>query len=273
MRSRAARPFVLACVSLCALVSACQDTGPDSGGARYSPPTYGYEVVNTYPHDPEAYTQGLYYKGGYLYESTGLLGQSTLRKADLETGKVVKMFHLPDSHFGEGMTIRGDTLYQLTYRNLAAFTYVERDEFVLVDSLPYSLHGWGLTHCGDRLIASDGTSWLTYLEPHTYKETGRFSVTAAGEPQRLLNEMEYIEGRIYANIYGQDLIAVIAPGSGEVEAWLDLRGLRDSIPSGGVLNGIAWDEGGRRLFVTGKNWPAVFEIAVDPLRAETGETP
>jgi len=259
---------IAALLIICALQGAMAGCGRagDPESTLDGVPVYGYEVINAYPHDPDAFTQGLYYKDGYLYESTGLFGHSTLRKVRPETGEVVKILRLPGTHFGEGLTVRNDTIYQLTYKNLAALTYVERDDFVLIDSLPYALHGWGLTHDDTSLISSDGSDWLFHLDPRTYGEVSRFHVTADGVSQWYMNEMEYIEGRIYANIYGKDLIAIIVPGTGIVEGWLNLEGLRDSISSGGVLNGIAWDPDGARLFVTGKKWPAVFEIGVEPVK-------
>lgn len=252
---------------LCALVLAV-GCGPDRGTREAGPEGvrfYGYEVVNTYPHDPDAYTQGLYYEDGYFYESTGLFGHSTLRKVVPETGEVVKILELPSAYFGEGITVRNDTIYQLTYRNNVAFTYVELDTFALVGSFPYAFHGWGLTHDDTSLISSNGTTWLFHLNPRTFEEISRIGVTVEGRLQSAMNEMEYIGDRIYANIYQEDSIAIIVPETGVVEAWLNLDGLRDSIPSGGVLNGIAWDPDGSRLFVTGKNWPALFEIRVKPL--------
>jgi glutamine cyclotransferase len=253
---------LLLCAPLCSVD--CAGQGGEGEAGPEGIPVYGCEVVNTYPHDPEAYTQGLYYKDGFLYESTGLQGHSTLRKVTPETGEVVKIHNLPYAYFGEGITVRNDTIYQLTYRNYVAFTYVELDTFALVDSFPYVFHGWGLTHDDSSLISSNGTTWLFHLNPRTFEEISRVGVTADGGLQSSMNEMEYVGDRIYANIYGRDSIAIIVPRTGVVEAWLNLEGLRDSIPSGGVLNGIAYDPAGSRLFVTGKNWPALFEIRMRP---------
>jgi glutamine cyclotransferase len=257
------------CVSL--LVFACAGPGAgESGFPHEDVPVYGYELVNTYPHDPAAYTQGLCYRGGYLYESTGLAGHSTLRKVIPETGAVVKIYRLPDAYFGEGLTVRNDTIYQLTYRNHSAFTYVEHDTFALVDSFPYALMGWGLTHDDTSLISSDGSDCLFHLSPQTYEEVSRFDVTVEGRPQPLINEMEMIGGRIYANILGLDSVAIIVPETGTVEGWLNLEGLRDLIATGGVLNGIAWDPDNSRLFVTGKNWPHLFEVQAESLEHPAG---
>lgn len=228
-------------------------------------PVYGYEVVAAYPHDTDAFTQGLYYKDGFLYESTGLTGHSTVRKVVPETGEVVKIHYMPDVFFGEGLTIRDDAIHQITYRNYTAFTYVELDTFAVVDSLHYALTGWGLTHDDTSLIASDGSYRLYHLDPQTYEEIRRLDVTAGGELQRYMNEMEMIQGSIYANIYGSDMVAIIVPETGVIEGWLDLEGLRDSITTGSVLNGIAWDPDNSRLFVTGKNWSHLFHIRVEPI--------
>lgn len=241
-------------------------------GARHfkphlgSLPVYGYEVIAAYPHDTDAFTQGLYYRDGYLYESTGLTGHSTVRKVVPETGEVVKIHYMADDYFGEGLTMRGDSIYQLTYRNHAAFTYVELDTFAVVDSLPYPLEGWGLTHDDTSLIASDGSYRLYHLDPQIYEEIRRFNVTAGGELQRYMNEMETIQGRIYANIFMSDMVAIIVPETGIIEGWLDLGGLRDSITTGSVLNGIAWDPDNSRLFVTGKDWSHLFHIRVEPIK-------
>jgi glutamine cyclotransferase len=221
-------------------------------------PVYGYEVVDSFPHDPRAFTQGLIYEDGFLYESTGLYGASSLRKVVLETGEVVKRRNLSTSYFGEGLTIRNGLIYQLTWRNHVGFVYVEQDEFELVDTFAYPKPGWGLTHDDTSLIASDGTDTLYHLDPETYEEIGRISVTADGVPVDSLNELELIRGRIFANILDSDSIAVINPGTGEVEAWVDLAGILPVPP--GPLNGIAFDSEGSRLFVTGKSWPTLFEI-------------
>lgn len=264
----AGRRTSLVILSCYALLCALSGEGLAAGNQDVpldSIPVYGYEVINSYPHDSGAFTQGLYYKDGYLYESTGLLAQSTVRKVIPETGEVVKIHHLPDAYYGEGLTVRNDTIYQLTYRNFTAFSYVELDTFAMVDSFPYALIGWGLTHDDTSLISSNGSPRLYHLNPQTYEEIWHFNVTAGGEPQPSLNEMEMIRGRIYANLFGSDSIAIIVPETGVVEGWIDLGGLRDSITTGSVLNGIAWDEANSRLFVTGKKWSHMFHIRVEPL--------
>ena len=224
-------------------------------------PRYTYEIVNTYPHDPEAFTQGLFYHGGFLYESTGLHGRSSLRKVELTTGKVVLRHDLERKYFGEGMALAGNRIFQLTYRERVGFRY-DRDSFELLSTFPYETEGWGLTHDGERFIASDGTAVLRFRDSETYAETGRLEVTGDGSRIGDLNELEFVGGEIYANIWRTDLIARIDPATGEVTAWIDLEGLlpADEKAAADVLNGIAWDEANGRLFVTGKLWPWLFEI-------------
>lgn len=231
-------------------------------------PTYGYEVINVYPHDAAAFTQGLVVADSVFYEGTGLYGESSLRKVDIETGTVLKQYDVHEDYFGEGITAFADTIYQLTYQENVAFTYVESDTFEVVDVIPYEWDGWGLTHDGTHLIASDGTSTIRFLDPRTLEEVSQIVVQDDGREIAHLNELEYIEGRIYSNIWYVDEIAVINPNSGTVEAWLDLGGLADSVayyPPANVLNGIAYDPEDERLFVTGKWWPKLFEIDVPTL--------
>ncbi|MGD8628555.1 MAG: glutaminyl-peptide cyclotransferase, partial [bacterium] len=183
-------------------------------------PVYGYDLINTYPHDPAAFTQGLYYKNGYLYEGTGLYGKSSLRKVVPETGVVVKSRQLNSSYFGEGITIRDTLIYQITWREESGFVYVEHQEFDLVDSFSYPTDGWGLTDDDTSLIMSDGSNRLYHLDLETFEHIDTVTVTADGYPVTQINEMEMIRGKIYANILYSDLIAVIEPSSGVVEAWL-----------------------------------------------------
>jgi glutamine cyclotransferase len=256
--------FLLACIS--SVPGAALRAG-DAGASGDAIPVYSYEVINTYPHDKYAFTQGLFFRDGHLYEGTGREGESSLRKVILETGQVVKIHRLPPGCYGEGITDYRDVIYQITWLDSIAFTYVETDTFRLLRSLPYPRAGWGLCHDDTGLVASDGSAVLYHLDPVTLEETGRIDVTAGGAPQGLLNELEYIQGRIYANVFGSDSIAVIRPETGKVEAWLNLAGLRGSTTreDGRVLNGIAYDPANVRLFVTGKRWPAVYEIRVAPL--------
>jgi glutamine cyclotransferase len=226
-------------------------------------PVHGYEVVNAYPHDPQAFTQGLVYRDGMLYESTGLNARSSLRKVRLETGEVLQQRRLEARYFAEGLTDWGNQLLQLTWETNIGFIY-DLQTFEPVRTFTYAGEGWGLTHDGRRLILSDGTTALRFFDPETLQETGRVVVMDAGRPVDDLNELEFVEGRVYANVWLTDRIAAIDPASGRVTGWIDLTGLR---PRGGaagddVLNGIAYDAAGKRLFVTGKLWPRLFEIRV-----------
>jgi len=230
--------------------------------AGQATPMCSYTVVNSYPHDPAAFTQGLLYDGGFLYESTGLTGASTLRKVVLETGVVVLQHDLDGSYFGEGLTLFGDTLVQLTWTTGVGFEY-DLATFAVIDTFSYSTSGWGLTDDGRYLIASDGSSSLHFWDPQTYDVVGQLEVFDAEGPVILINEMEYIYGEILANIYQSDFIARIDAQTGEVIAYIDLSGLLDpEPPEAGVLNGIAYDFENGRLFVTGKDWPTLFEIEI-----------
>jgi glutaminyl-peptide cyclotransferase len=224
-------------------------------------PTYGYTIVHTYPHDHEAFTQGLEYVDGVLYESTGLQGRSTIRKTTLATGAVAQKRSIDVQHFGEGITIFKSELFQLTWQSGVAFVY-DRSTFAPKRTFKYAGEGWGLTHDRDNLIMSDGSEFLRYLDPATFAERRRVRVTGVGLPVKNLNELEYVKGEIFANVWMTDFIARIDPPSGRVTSYIDLRGLmpaRDVSPDA-VLNGIAYDAAGDRLFVTGKLWPRLFEI-------------
>lgn len=230
--------------------------------AQSTAPTYAYRIVHTYPHDPKAFTQGLIYLNGYLYESTGLEGQSSLRKVDLQTGRVLQRYDLASDIFAEGLTNWRGTLVQLTWKAGTAFVY-DRATFHLLRTFHYTGEGWGLTQDGVHIVMSDGSSALRFLDPQTFQEVKRIVVTDGGVEVHDLNELEYIHGRIYANIWQTDLIAIISPQSGHVTDWIDLSGLRPASTQGNseaVLNGIAFDAAHDRLFVTGKLWPALFEI-------------
>ena len=223
----------------------------------------GARIVNKYPHDPDAFTQGLVYHDGFLYEGTGIDGKSSVRKVELTTGKVVDKKNLPSGYFGEGIVIWKDKLIQLTWRSRIGFVY-DRATFRQILTFTYSREGWGITHDGKRLIMSDGSSSLFFWDPDTFHETGELKVTDKGRPISDLNELEYVRGEIYANVWNTDRIARISPATGRVLGWIDLPGLVPGIsPSqGNVLNGIAYDAKQNRLFVTGKNWPKLFEIQV-----------
>ena len=220
-------------------------------------------VVKTYPHDPRAFTQGLEFFDGYLYESTGRQRQSTLRKVAIETGKVVQSVKLPDQSFGEGLTIFHGKIYQLTWLDKSGFIYDLRT-FRKLGTFPYNTEGWGLTHDDASLILSDGTNRLQYIDPKSFQVTKTLEVFAGPQAVTNLNELEFIRGEIWANIWHSDRIARIDPKSGQVTAWVELAGIaeRETHEQEDVLNGIAWDPGRQRLFVTGKDWSKVYEIVV-----------
>jgi glutamine cyclotransferase len=225
-------------------------------------PVYSYNIVNTYPHDRNAFTEGLVFEDGFLYEGTGLLGNSTLRRVELETGDILQIRELPAQFFGEGITIYGDNIIQLTWKSHIGFVY-NKNSFELLQEFNYSTEGWGITHNGTCLIMSDGTSTLHFLDPQTFEEIGQLEVFDDDGPVTKLNELEYVQGEIYANVWQTDRIAIIAPETGRVIGWVDLRGLltaEDRSEPVDVLNGIAYDAATDRLFVTGKLWPKLFEI-------------
>lgn len=228
---------------------------------------YDFEIVNTYPHDPEAFTQGLLYRDGYLYESTGRRGQSSLRKVNLETGDVIQIYELDPEFFGEGLTAIGGRLIQLTLSSGVGFVY-DIKTFSLLNTFTYEGDGWGLTNDGKRLIMSDGSHILRFLNPDNFYEIGRLAVTEHGEPVENLNEMVKANDRLFANILHTNHIAIIDPETGIVEGRIDLgelvRYVRDKHNSISVLNGVAYDDENNRFFVTGKLWPFLFEIRYFP---------
>jgi glutamine cyclotransferase len=217
--------------------------------------------VNIYPHDPWAFTQGLVYHDGVLYEGTGLWGSSSLRRVDLETGYVQLKHNLENQYFGEGITLYDDRIFQITWQSGIGFVYDL--SFTELNTVTYPTEGWGLTHDGTRLIMSDGTATLYFRDPDTFDVIGQVQVYDEQGPVVRLNELEYIDGQVYANVWQTDLVAIIDPQTGQVTAWIDLSGLlepEDYEPQTDVLNGIAYDAAGDRLFVTGKRWPKLFEI-------------
>ena len=255
-----------------ALLAACASLPPPAPAAPQvrapaATPLYGVRVVRTYPHDRFAYTQGLVYRDGVLYEGTGLPGRSSLRKVDLATGKVLKIRALDAKYFGEGVALWKDRLIQLTWQSGVGFVY-DRETFEPIRTFTYPGEGWGLTDDGKRLIMSDGSSVLRFLDPETLRQVGRLPVHDEMGAVDRLNELEFVNGEILANVYETDTIARIDPKTGRVSAWIDLRGLLspaelasiNAQEPGGVLNGIAYDASGKRLFVTGKLWPKLFEI-------------
>ncbi len=229
-------------------------------------PVYSYRVLNTYPHDPNAFTQGLVIRDGVLYEGTGLRGRSTLRRVDLETGAVLQSLALPEQFFGEGVTVLGQRIYQLTWQAHVGFVY-DRQSFEQIAEFQYPSEGWGLTDDGERLIMSDGTATLHFLDPETLQEMGQVQARDQGKLVVRLNELEYIRGEVWANVWQTDRIARIDPASGQVVGWIDLAGLlnpEDVSQPVDVLNGIAYDRQNDRLFVTGKWWPKLFQIQLVP---------
>lgn len=229
--------------------------------ASAATPVQGYKVLNTYPHDPGAFTQGLFFHDGFLYEGTGLRGRSSIRKVEIATGKVLQAVELPGEFFGEGITMWGDRLIGITWQEQTAFV-LDLKSFKLWRKFNYAGEGWGITHNERELIMSDGTPELRFLDPLTFKEVRRLRVTADGRPVDQINELEWVEGEVWANIWQTDRIARIDPKTGRVTGWIDLTGLLPQRSGNGddVLNGIAYDAKGKRLFVTGKLWPKLFEI-------------
>ena len=228
-------------------------------------PQYGYTVVRSFPHDQKAYTQGLEYFDGYLYEGTGMKGNSALRKVELESGKVVQDTKLHPQYFGEGITIAQGKVFQVTWKDRAGFVY-DAKTLKFIRDFTYFGEGWGLTHEPAGLIMSDGTSTLRFLEPTRFQERRRVKVMDAGVPIDHLNELEMIRGEIWANVWPTDYIVRISPKEGRVLGWINLKGLLGApgpkLSSEAVLNGIAFDAQKNRIFVTGKLWPRVFEITV-----------
>ncbi|GAB4517412.1 MAG: glutaminyl-peptide cyclotransferase [Amphiplicatus sp.] len=232
--------------------------------ARAEPAIYDYEVVREYPHDAGAFTQGLFFHDGHLYESAGQYGESNLRKVALETGAVVRRRDLPAAVFAEGAAPAGERVVVLTWREGRGFVF-DRDSFEPLGEFAYDGEGWGLAHDGERFVMSDGSPVLRFLDPESFEETGRLDVTLNGRPLGDLNELEWVEGEIFANIWRADVIARIDPDTGNVVGLVDLRGLRARFssaegPRAEALNGIAYDAQTGRLFVTGKYWPKLFEI-------------
>jgi len=226
------------------------------------PPVQGYRVAATYKHDPNAYTQGLFYLDGFLYESTGQIGQSSIRKVRLSDGRVLKSVAIPPTMFGEGSVNWGSEILSLTWREGIGFRW-DRATFARKGAFRYPGEGWGLTQNGREIVMSDGTAALRFLDPVTMREKRRVTVTAGGRPVPRLNELEWVNGEIFANVWMTSRIARIDPATGTVRAWIDLAPLAAANGDGrvdSVLNGIAYDAARDRLFVTGKNWPRLYEI-------------
>lgn len=226
----------------------------------------GFVVVNSYPHDPKAFTQGLSWEKGVVYEGTGKRGRSSLRRVDLQTGRVKKKIKNEKHIFGEGITVFGENIYQLTWKDKVVYLY-DKDDFGIVRSWSYPRQGWGITHDNHNLIVSDGTSTIYFLDPETLSERRRITVRSEKKSVKLLNELEYVKGKLYANIWKSDRIAIINVKNGIVEKWIDISSIRHQLPRDckpEVLNGIMYDPDDDRLFVTGKFWPRLFEIRLLP---------
>lgn len=230
--------------------------------AAQEPQVYGYEVVNTYPHEITAFTQGLIYRDGHLWEGTGKNGLSRLARIDLETGELLQNVPLASRYFGEGIEMIGDRVYQLTWRAHMVFVY-DRESLEQLETHYNAREGWGLAWDGEHLILSDGSASLQFIDPEGFVPVREIEVTVRGQPLNQLNELEYIDGEIWANVWQTDFIVRIDPESGVVNSIVDLTGLSARTELGSseaVLNGIAWDSENRRLFVTGKHWANLFEI-------------
>ena len=231
------------------------------------PAEYGFRVVKIYPHDRTAFTQGLEFRDGFIYEGTGVVGRSALRKIDLETGRVVQSFDVPQPFFGEGITVVNQQILQLTWQSQTGFVY-DKTSFRLLRSFSYPGEGWGMTNDGKQIFMSDGTSQIRVWDPISLKETRRIRIMNGAAPVSQINELEFVRGEIFANVWQTDRIARISPADGRVLGWIDLSGLlaKEDRAGADVLNGIAFDSAGDRLFVTGKLWPKLFEIKVVPKR-------
>lgn len=237
---------------------------PAAGVAAY--PTYTYEIVRTWPHDRGAFTEGLVFDRGILLESTGLNGRSSLRKVELQSGRVLQQVDLGAQYFGEGMTVLGGKVYQLTWKNQKGFVY-DATTFAPEREFPFTGEGWGLTTDGSALIMSDGTNQIRFLDPATFKVVRTLSVTDRGLPLTQLNELEYVKGELFANLWQTQQVVRLDPATGRILGMIDFSGLlapTDYDNQTDVLNGIAYDAAGDRLFVTGKNWPKLFEVRLVP---------
>jgi len=248
------RPLLL--IACAAALAACEQNATAQEGQVWVP-----EVVATFPHDSNAFTQGLLFHDGDFFESTGLRGESSLRQVDIDTGRVLRRKDVNRTYFAEGLALVGDRLYQLTWQSGRVFVYT-LDDFELIETFDYEGEGWGLTFDGQQLIMSDGTPTLRFIDPDDFSVERTVTVTDRGTPQANLNELEYIDGEIWANIWFQDRIARIDPDDGHIVGWIDMSQLYPATrrDPDAVVNGIAWDPESNRIFVTGKLWPAIFEV-------------
>ena len=256
------RLVFFALFSLSIIITGCSEDPTGSSGDDWTIKSYSYEVTNSFPHDPAAFTQGLVFENDTLYEGTGRYGLSDIREVILESGQVVFSRDLDGQYFGEGITIFGENLYQLTWRSKIGFVY-NVDNFALTDQFSYNTEGWGLTHNDTELIMSDGSSTIYFRDPVSFAIKRTISVRDKDGSVSSLNELEYIDDIIYANVWLTDKIVMIDPADGKIIGVIDLSGLlapEDMTGNEDVLNGIAWDRSGQRLFVTGKLWPKLYEI-------------
>jgi glutamine cyclotransferase len=255
--------FLLAGVVLSVLLNLGQTPSGQALGVKQ----YTYSIVKTYPHDTSAFTEGLVFDNGVLYESTGNYGASSLRRVDLESGNVLQEVLLPSQFYGEGLAVVNDSLVQLTWKENVGFIY-DKETLGLLGNFSYSTQGWGLTYDGNRLIMSDGSSNLYFLDPTTFQRIGKVSVYDGNTSVSNINELEYVNGDVYANIWLEQRIVVINPQTGQVKGYIDLSGLyKSNNPSNNpdnVLNGIAYDSQSDRFFVTGKDWPNLYKIQITP---------
>jgi glutamine cyclotransferase len=229
-----------------------------------SAPEYGFRVIKTYPHDRSAFTQGLEYRDGVLYEGTGMTGRSSVRKVELATGRVLQKFDVPPPFFGEGITVLNQQILELTWQSQTGFVY-DKSSLQLLRSFSYPGQGWGMTNDGRQIYMSDGSSEIRVWDPATLKEVRRITVKDGSTPITQLNELEWVRGEIYANVWQTERIARISPADGKVLGWIDLTGIlpkTERPDPDAVLNGIAYDAAGDRLFITGKLWPKIFEIKI-----------
>jgi len=245
---------------------ACAPTSPSDTSAQRKPaPVQSFKVIATFPHDTSSFTQGLVFADGQLYESTGLEGESTLRRVDLATGQTLQRIDVAAQYFAEGLALVGDELLQLTWRNQIGFVY-DKATFQPKRTFSYKTEGWGIAYDGtSQLVMSDGSDTLTFLDPKTFSVTKTLRVQDVGRTVGNLNELEWIEGEIWANVWMTDRIARISPNTGAVNAWVDLSALfpqSQRTPPADVLNGIAYDKAARRIFITGKKWPRLYQITV-----------
>lgn len=249
-----------------AVLIACAPVTSDSLSAQRKPaPVQSFKVVAEFPHDTSSFTQGLVFFEGQLFESTGLEGESSLRRVDIKTGKALQRIDVPEKYFAEGLAMVGDELLQLTWKHKLGFVY-DRATFKQKRTFPYSTEGWGIAYDGtSQLVMSDGSNTLTFLDPKSYQPARTLKVHDAGRAVSNLNELEWIEGEIWANVWLTDRIARISPTTGEVTAWIDFSSLyprSQRRPPADELNGIAYDRATRRIFITGKKWPRLYQVTI-----------